>query len=431
MGNNLTPEEILNEVINYKKSNNLPIDEKVKKLSLAEIALLPSIPSHWKWVTISELSTYITNGVHTPTSKTDDNNYGLHCLRISDLTDNKSIDYEKLPYCLRIVKGDYYKTLKKGDIYFSFTGNILGKRYLVKEDRDDTVFAHYFVRWQPIIVDPSYIYYVSRSKVYDWFLQSHTLGSTQPNLKVTDLKRFPIPLCDLITQQKIASILSNLDEKLEINNKMISNLEESAFVLFNEKCVCKGDSIPMDWKSGCIDDIVQILDSKRVPLSGLDREKMVCKKYPYYGAASLMDYVDDYIFDGIYLLLGEDGTVIDDNGYPILQYVWGKLWVNNHAHVLIGKNGFSTEMLWMLFKRTPIKEYVTGAVQMKLNQQNLKSITVQIPPENIIHEYTKNTEGIFKMIRQLYDENKQLAEVRDTLLPKIMSGEIDVDVIEL
>lgn len=71
-----------------------------------------------------------------------------------------------------------------------------------------------------------------------------------------------------------------------------------------------------------MDEIVEIHDSKRIPLSGTQRAKMKKRIYPYYGAASLMDYIDEYIFDGKYLLLGEDGTVVDDAGYPILQYVW-------------------------------------------------------------------------------------------------------------
>ena len=82
------------------------------------------------------------------------------------------------------------------------------------------------------------------------------------------------------------------------------------------------------------------------------------KIYPYYGAASLMDLVDNYIFDGKYLLLGEDGTVVDDAGYPILQYVWGQFWVNNHAHILTGRLGYDVESLYMLFKQTPVKSIV-------------------------------------------------------------------------
>ena len=147
------------------------------------------------------------------------------------------------------------------------------------------------------------------------------------------------------------------------------------------------DDLPDGWRIGTVGEIIEIHDSKRIPLSGADRMKMEKKIYPYYGAASLMDYVDNYIFDGKYLLLGEDGTVVDDAGYPILQYVWGQFWVNNHAHILTGRLGFNVESLYMLFKQTPVKSIVTGAVQPKISQANLRSVQVVIPPEHNLKEY--------------------------------------------
>lgn len=189
--------------------------------------------------------------------------------------------------------------------------------------------------------------------------------------------------------------------------------------------------MPNGWTKGTIDDIVDIHDSKRVPLSGTQRNKMTKRIYPYYGAASLMDYVDDYIFNGIYLLLGEDGTVFDDAGYPILQYVWGKFWVNNHAHILSGKNGYTVESLMLLFKRTSVKSIVTGAVQPKISQANLRSVPVVIPPAENLETINELIKPIFTQIRQNIDQNKALGQLRDTLLPKLMSGEIDVSEIEI
>ncbi len=144
-----------------------------------------------------------------------------------------------------------------------------------------------------------------------------------------------------------------------------------------------------------------------------------------------MDYVDEYIFDGKYLLLGEDGTVIDDSGYPILQYVWGQFWVNNHAHILTGQRGFTVESLLLLFKLTPVKSIVTGAVQPKISQANLKSIRVVIPPLQDMEAFNLTIQPLFDQIRQNEDQNKVLASLRDSLLPKLMSGEIDVSSITL
>lgn len=191
------------------------------------------------------------------------------------------------------------------------------------------------------------------------------------------------------------------------------------------------DDLPDGWRIGTVGEIIEIHDSKRIPLSGADRAKMEKKIYPYYGAASLMDFVDNYIFDGKYLLLGEDGTVVDDAGYPILQYVWGQFWVNNHAHILTGRLGYDVESLYMLFKQTPVKSIVTGAVQPKISQANLRSIQVVIPPEYNLREYNDLVEPLFSLFRANEEECKTLTALRDTLLPKLMSGEIDVSAVQL
>lgn len=210
------------------------------------------------------------------------------------------------------------------------------------------------------------------------------------------------------------------------------NLLEQATALYG-KCFpySTSDNLPPGWRVGTIGEIVEIHDSKRIPLSGAQRAKMEKRIYPYYGAASLMDYVDEYIFDGKYILLGEDGTVVDDAGYPILQYVWGQFWVNNHAHILTGKLGFNVESLLLLFKRTPVKSIVTGAVQPKISQANLRSIQVVIPPLDELDSFNELIRPMFDQIRQNHDQNKALAAMRDALLPKLMSGELDVSEVNI
>ena len=153
-------------------------------------------------------------------------------------------------------------------------------------------------------------------------------------------------------------------------------------------------------------------------MSSLDRSGME-RIYPYYGAASLMDYVDNYIFDGIYGLLGEDGTVMDDNGYPTMQYVWGKFWVNNHAHIFQGKNGYSTEMVYLILKNTIVRDAVTGAVQLKINQENLRKLPVMVPSDNDLPELNSMIDKIFASIRENRDETEYLSNLRDILLAKM------------
>lgn len=214
-----------------------------------------------------------------------------------------------------------------------------------------------------------------------------------------------------------------------------NNLEQQAKALYKDwffdfSPFSSNGNLPDGWRFGLVGDIIQLHDSKRVPLSGAERDKMA-KVYPYYGATSLMDYVDNYLFDGIYLLLGEDGSVIDKKGFPILQYVEGKFWVNNHAHIITGKNGFSVEQLYLLFSLTNVQSIVTGAVQPKISQTNLKKLPVIIPSEKDLKKFDVVVQPIFAQIRNLRAENNKLSVIRDSLLPKLMSDEIDVSNINL
>lgn len=140
-----------------------------------------------------------------------------------------------------------------------------------------------------------------------------------------------------------------------------------------------------------------------------------------------MDYVDDYLFDGVRVLLGEDGSVIDSEGKPVLQYVWGRYWVNNHAHILKAAGAYSLEAIYVALRRTSIGHIVTGAVQMKISQRNLKKLEVSMPDPGSL-DYLQ---PLFAAYRNLCEESRYLAALRDALLPKLMSGEIDVSKVDL
>lgn len=285
------------------------------------------------------------------------------------------------------------------------------------------------------ISDENFIYYlVTSPKIREIAIKSMVGSSGRQRVQADVLANLELELPPLETQEKIAKVLSSLDDKIELNNKINQNLEQQAQAIFKSWFVDFepfGGKMPDDWRIGKVEEIINIYDSKRIPLSNKERSEMTKKVYPYYGATSLMDYVDNYIFDGTYLLLGEDGTVIDNLGFPILQYVWGKFWVNNHAHILTGKNGYSVESLYLFFKQKNIKSIVTGAVQAKISQNNLKNLDTLIPSKSTMNEFNKMITPLFDAIRNNTNENKQLTQLRDTLLPKLMSGEIDVDRVEV
>lgn len=279
--------------------------------------------------------------------------------------------------------------------------------------------------------DPLFVYYLL--KYNKDAIEAMGSGTTFKEVSGKTMRavKVRIPL-DVSYQKRIAAVLDSLDTKIENNERINDNLLAQAQTLYKQFFPYGvQDDLPDGWRIGTVGEIIEIHDSKRIPLSGADRSKMEKKIYPYYGAASLMDLVDNYIFDGKYLLLGEDGTVVDDAGYPILQYVWGQFWVNNHAHILTGRLGYDVESLYMLFKQTPVKSIVTGAVQPKISQANLRSVQVVIPPEHNLREYNDLVEPLFSLFRANEEECKTFTTLRDTLLPKLMSGEIDVSAVQL
>ena len=326
----------------------------------------------------------------------------------------------------------YKYILTKGDIVFSRVGSV-DRCSFVDAEHDGWMFSGRCLRVRPNTdVDPLFLYYFFCLEETKRFVRNIAVGATMPSINTKLLGEIEVVYPDMESQKKIVSILSILDDKIEINKKINDNLQQQAQALYNQ-CFPYGvdDDLPTGWRIGTVGEIIEIHDSKRIPLSGAERAKMEKKTYPYYGAAALMDYVDDYIFDGKYLLLGEDGTVVDEAGYPILQYVWGKFWVNNHAHILTGKLGFNVESLYMLFKQTPVKAIVTGAVQPKISQANLRSIQVVIPPQKLLIDYNNQIAPLFALLRTNEEANKSLVALRDTLLPKLMSGELDVSGIRL
>ena len=139
-----------------------------------------------------------------------------------------------------------------------------------------------------------------------------------------------------------------------------------------------------------------------------------------------MDYVDDYLFNGIYLLVGEDGSVMQDNGVAVTQYVWGKMWVNNHAHVIQGNGMVSTEQLYLYFHVQPVRPYVTGAVQPKLSQGRMNMMPFLFAGDRICRAFSEEIQAWFAKYRSNANESETLVALRDALLPKLLSGEISV-----
>lgn len=174
-------------------------------------------------------------------------------------------------------------------------------------------------------------------------------------------------------------------------------------------------------------EVCEILDSQRKPVAKGKREG---GEYPYYGANGIQDYVNDYLFDGTFLLVGEDGSVINKDLSPVLNWAEGKIWVNNHAHILkeISKVAI-LRFIFFALQQTDVSGLVRGTPP-KLNQANLKSIEIPVPPIEVqskIVEILDNFTELEAMLEaELEARRKQYEYYRNQLLTfdKVGGGKI-------
>ncbi|QOP73395.1 restriction endonuclease subunit S [Pediococcus acidilactici] len=187
-------------------------------------------------------------------------------------------------------------------------------------------------------INPMFLYYLLCTKRRYLHFIGSSQGSTMPILNKRDFGNLTFKFPTRSDQDEVVNKINILDSKIELNNQINDNLLEVSKSIFKKYFpdVNDGDED--------IGSYIKNYDKDRKPLSKKERSQMP-GKYRYIGATSVNDYINKYTFDGIYLLLGEDGTVQDDKGYPILQYIHGKFWPNNHAHVLQGYK-VSTEWLY-------------------------------------------------------------------------------------
>lgn len=271
-------------------------------------------------------------------------------------------------------------------------------------------------------VDPLFLYYLLSTKKQELLSYGAGNGSTMPIITKSMFSKLEIKLPSVKVQRKLVACLSLLDDKIELNQQINKNLLRLAKQQFNLTFpnVHEGNSR--------LSDVMENFDRKRIPLARREREKRQ-GVYRYVGATSVLDYVDDYLFDGTYLLMGEDGTVQDEKGFPILQYIWGKFWPNNHTHVLSG-TFVSTEWLYLFLMNTNVRSRITGAVQQKISQANMNSIPLTIPSKDELFRFQKQIEPMFSQIQLLDEQNLKLTAIHKLLLPKLLAGQIDLSNLE-
>lgn len=301
---------------------------------------------------------------------------------------------------------------------------------------------------------PQFVPYLLRGHGYRTWIIGSASGSTVRHTSPERIESARVLLPPLSEQHAIVHMLHTLDTRIAVCRAQIATLEATAQALFADWFVDFGpvrakmaghflasesrdvvdlfpakldaQGKPEGWTWGTIADCATVRNTGRAPLSAQERARRK-GRFPYYGAVSVLDYLNDYTFDGTYVLLAEDGTVMNVDRSPATQYVWGKFRVSNHAHVVAGKNGYSAEFLCVFFRQVNILPFVTGAVQAKLTQKNVLSVPIlQSPSGAVERAFCQRIAPIFAKIRSNTVQMATLSTFRDAQLPKLLCGELRV-----
>ena len=339
--------------------------------------------------------------------------------------------------------------IASNDIVIVKTGNSYGRTAIIRNVEHPMTLNPQLVVLKNIQINPVYLSYFLKTDEFQKQVYGIVGGSAIPTLSQENLARLIVRVPNENIQNSIADILDSLEGKIEVNKRINDNLEAMArqlydywFVQFdfpneegkpyksnggalvwNEKLKRE---IPQEWSDCKLKDFINLFDTKRVPLSSKDRGERQ-GVYPYYGATGIMDYVNDYIFDGDYILLAEDGSTSDAKGFPIVQYIWGKNWVNNHAHIILPKNERYTMFTYQMLRSIPAKQIETGSIQKKISQENLCGYKMVLPNSDLLEKYENVVFPLWEKRKRCIEEINTLTKQRDELLPLLMNGQATVN----
>lgn len=306
-----------------------------------------------------------------------------------------------------------------GDLIFTQRGT-LGQVCQVPDEFPVYVISQSQMRLRvdPTVACADYVYYACKDPIFLRTVDAAAIRTGVPHINLRILGDLEIPLPHLPGQRAIAGVLGALDDKIAANEQILTTAAQLEDALFRAAVTDSGA------RAQRVGEVATFLNRRRIPLSSRERSER-SGTVPYYGAAGRIDYVDEPLFNEPIVLVGEDGTVQTEDGLAVVQYVWGPSWVNNHAHVLVGKT-VATDLLRVALRGLCVADAVTGAVQPKLSMSRLSSLTLLLPEEPRVQELTEILAASAGVIRATAEENRILAALRDALLPELMSGRLRV-----
>ena len=370
--------------------------------------------SEWREVSLGSLLKLITKGTTPPKGK-GFVEHGINYIKSDAINYNSRIDVTKF---VAIDKGTHHKfkrsQLEELDILFSMAGAYLGKNGIVLKYMlpANTNQALAILRVNQDLALPYYIsQFLGQSSMVD-YINNMSGQSAQPNINFQEISSIEINLPPLPEQKAITEVLSSLDDKIDLLHRQNKTLEQMAETLFRQWFV---EEAGEDWGETTLGGVINISSGK-----GLKKEKLIDNgKYPVLGANGEIGRTNDFLFDRRLLYTGRVGTLGN-----VFRVENKKVWLSDNT-LVIKPNKFYN-FIYFLLKNAKLEQYNVGSTQPLIRQSDIKEIEVLIPEESQLILFEKESDLLFGKINKNQKQIRTLESLRDTLLPKLMSGEVRI-----
>lgn len=369
--------------------------------------------SDWEETKLRELFQYIGNafvGTATP-YYVESGHFYLESNNIKDGQINHNTEV--------FINDEFYqkqknKWLQTGDIVMVQSGHV-GHAAVIPENLNNSA-AHALIMFR----NPSenleshflnYQYQTIKAKKK---IKTITTGNTIQHILASDMKEYKVYVSNLEEQKRIGNFFQTIDSLITLHQHKLDKLKNLKKSYLAELFPAEGERVPKrrfpgfegEWKEKKLGEVVEKFDNLRIPVASKDR---IAGNIPYYGANGIQDYVEGFTHDGEFVLLAEDGAN-DLNDYPV-QYVNGKIWVNNHAHVIQGKNNLiDNKFLLFAIKQIQMEPYLVGGGRAKLNAEIMMNLPLTAPE---ISEQRMIGAFLMKVEKQISLQQEKLAKLKD------------------
>lgn len=414
-----------------KKKTALTIEERLQQALVPAEEQPYEVPENWVWVRLGAIAEIVTGG--TP-SKKHPEYYGgnFPFYKPSDL-DQGRLTYDASEYLSEEGK-NVSRIIPKNSTAVCCIGSIGKCGYLMCEGTTNQQINSAIPKINSLCL---YYYLCTENFVQD--LLSMASATTIAIVNKSKMESCAFPLPPLSEQQRIVERIEELLAKLDEAKERLQEVADSfavrkAAILHNaftgeltKQWRRENGVRDESWEEKKLSEITENQDSKRIPLSKSQRDNMN-RIYDYYGASGIIDKVDDYIFEGKKLLIGEDGANLVTRSKDIAFIADGKYWVNNHAHILDVKDTVLLMYLCNYINNMDLIPYVTGSAQPKLTQAKMNNIKIFLPTLPEQHEIVRLIDDLLARERSAQQAAEQaLASIdlmKKSILARAFRGEL-------